>query len=217
MNDELRALIEAAKHGGDVERLVLADWLEEHGDEHEQDWGWVIRLEVDVKPHAGGDPWRQAVRDELARLEYRHAEAWYGWARTIPGRVQVTRAEWLFAVRLHPEFPPTEVLAALAQRPEWPWVGTLDLRGYGLGDARVAGLAASPHLAHLLTLDLSDNLVRDEGVAALAASPHLSRLTTLDLSRNPIWYEQARALTTSPRLPHLTTLHLEGTYRDDDY
>src|SRR5262245_40961269 len=88
---DLLALLQACKDEptDDQPRLVLADWLEERG---EQDRAEVVRLQLRSHPAA---EWRPEAAEELGgslRLLRRHAGEWVGaaldhtgWCR-FPGR-----------------------------------------------------------------------------------------------------------------------------------
>ena len=75
--DDRRALMAAilANPDEDTPRLVLADWLDEHGDKHDQARAEFIRLQIEERP-----PRRGSQRDELVQktteLVKKHRKKW---------------------------------------------------------------------------------------------------------------------------------------------
>src|SRR5919197_5606192 len=71
---QMLLLLEAAKENpwGAAPRLVLADWLDEHGNEADRARAEIIRLQID---QANGGPWWWHAVD---RLLERHASAFVG-------------------------------------------------------------------------------------------------------------------------------------------
>src|SRR5436190_9903180 len=60
----------------DTPRLILADWLEEHGDEADRDRAAFIRLQIELA-HAGSDHRRiRELRQREKVLLQRYAPAW---------------------------------------------------------------------------------------------------------------------------------------------
>jgi uncharacterized protein (TIGR02996 family) len=222
---ELLALLAAYKVNPEAVRmLVLADWLEEHGEAALAARGEFVRLQSQSQ-RAAGNKQRQ---DELLR---RHEAAWLGPLRAVAetyvwhhGLLHLgTRADRLLsesAPELRPEDfawvegvtvsgvdgPAAGRLAAAA------WLAalvTLELRGT-VGGEGASALAASPHVHNLRTLLLRLNRIGDSGAAALARSPHLASLSVLSLAYNGIHDEGLLALAASPHLAHLRQLNLEG-------
>lgn len=222
MHPELRALIEAARHGGELERLVLADWLEEFGDEHDRARARLIRLQVEAKRLWKKDRRREAIAAEVDALEEAHADAWFGWARADDW----CRLFWHdeknpcfrfyhtdglvtgFLTSLDDVERPLSILMA---RPEGVWITGLVLKTRrGISKAGVAALAAFPHLSNLTSLHLKDTEIGADGAAALATSWDLRHLTDLNLDHNQIGDAGAAALAASLTLSNLTSLHLSS-------
>ena len=61
----------------DPPRLVLADWLDERGDEHDAARGRYL-LSCERRKLADDDPGRATIDDELGKLRKRHESAWLG-------------------------------------------------------------------------------------------------------------------------------------------
>src|SRR5438552_1097952 len=77
---ELLALLQAAKDepGDDAPRLVLADWLEEHGDEADRARAAFIRLQIARDRLRRDDPAHEEIQVREQELYNRHAAAWLG-------------------------------------------------------------------------------------------------------------------------------------------
>jgi len=207
-------------------RLVLADWLEEHGDAVRAARGEFLRLQSLARPSLSPD--REA---ELLR---RFEAAWLGtlrplalswsWRRgllhlEVPARIllddsaELVRTEafaWVEGVTFRNLT--TEAVNRLAASSWLGWLNTLDFGYNFIRDAGVAALAASPNLRNLRTVWLRRNAIGDRGAAALARSEHMVKLETLSLVDNQIGAAGARALAASPLPDHLRLLNLEGRW-----
>jgi uncharacterized protein (TIGR02996 family) len=223
---DLLALLAAYKVNPDdaVRMLVLADWLEEHGDPLLAARGEFVRLQSPTRRAAGG----KERQDELLR---RYSAPWLGPLRAVAETyvwhhgllhlgieaVALLRAEaqgltagdfaWVEGVTVSGlSAAGAEQLAAA------PWLTalvTLELRGT-VGDEGAAALASSPHLRNLRTLVLRSNGIGDHGATALARSTALGQLSVLSLASNRVQDEGVLALAASPHLAHLRLLNLEG-------
>src|SRR5262249_26439210 len=80
MHPELAALLREARRrpDGDPARLVLADWLEEHGDDGERDWARFLRLQAQLAAMRPYQPERAALATEAAPLLAAHEAEWLG-------------------------------------------------------------------------------------------------------------------------------------------
>ncbi len=179
-------------------RWVLADWLQERGEEQVAE-----ALREPLRVH-GQVPLPAGVR---AR--------WSPWQECVDG--------WLGV--LHPTL--AELSALCADPPAIaPWITGLGLGSMEVTDAGAKELAALKHLTtldlsdalvtdagvtelavltSLTTLNLFNTGVTDAGVTALTALKHL---TTLDLSDTQVTDAGAKELAA---LTNLTTLHLGAT------
>src|SRR5262245_43122276 len=77
---QLRALLDACRdqYDEDVPRLVLADWLEEHGDDSDQARAEFIRLQVEHTAGGPGDPGRVEQEERIEELRERFEDGWVG-------------------------------------------------------------------------------------------------------------------------------------------
>jgi uncharacterized protein (TIGR02996 family) len=164
---EVRALLHAAKETpeDDLPRLVLADWLEEHGQPERADF---IRLQCSLaalteeEAHQEEPLW---ARQEALRQA--HGSAW-GEPFGAPGE-GANFSRGLLRLQLSGPHLLTPERQELVGTESWAWVEAL--RFERLGSA--AEVAASPALAEVVSLDLSKCRIGDEGGRALGASPYL--------------------------------------------
>jgi uncharacterized protein (TIGR02996 family) len=234
LRPEIRVFLDEIKShpDDDTPRLVLADWLQEHGDPEEAARGEMLRIQVLLHQLSASDPRREALRRRQSDLLREHLDHWVGplmehatWrfergflhlvarASKILSReaAALTTPEvcaWVETLKLEDlragHFP------YLVRSPFLPHVHTLDLSDNYLDGKRLKLLALSPNVSGLKTLLLEGNRLRSSGPRVLADSPCLTGLTTLDLARNFIGDEGALFLADSPHLGNLTTLRLGG-------
>jgi uncharacterized protein (TIGR02996 family) len=199
---QVQALLQAAKEApeADTPRLVLADWLEDHGD---PDRAEFIRLQL-----------RHASQDATKHLLDRHGGAWLGplW------HLCLSPLAWnrgLLSVGLSRRIAPDSILDAL------PWIDTLLCRIFGWqGLEHVGQLLSRTSLNHVY-LDLRTPLRESRLLDLLAALPEdtclrslswhwpLGMLARLDQPRTtPVVSEQflTRLLHELPVSRHLTYL-----------
>jgi uncharacterized protein (TIGR02996 family) len=217
-----------ANPGDLTPRLILADWLEEHGDAVRAARGEFLRLQSLATANSG--------KQRQAELLLRFETSWLGplrplatswsWQRgllhlEIPARallddstdlVQTEAFAWVEGITFRDLT--TESVQRLAASPWLAWINMLDLGYNFIGDAGVAALCASPYLTNLRTLWLRHNAIGDQGAATLAQAEGLANLETLSLVDNAIGGDGARALAASPHLAHLRLLNLEGNRLD---
>lgn len=205
-------------------RLVLADWLEEHGDSVRAARGEFLRLQslaaLPLYPEREAELLRRFETAWLGPL--RPLAISWSWRRgllhlEIPARVLLddsaglVRTEafaWVEGVTFRNLT--TESVKRLADSSWLGWLNTLDLGYNFIRNAGVATLASSPNLHNLRTLWLRRNAIGDRGAAALARSRNMVKLETLSLIDNEIGDEGARALAASPLLAQLRFLNIEG-------
>jgi uncharacterized protein (TIGR02996 family) len=193
----------------DTPRLAFADWLEEHGDEHDRARAEFIRSQVRSAALPDGDRERARMEKAATRLFQARARRWLGrlfdfagdgglplfFHRGLLGYWHTTTSEFL--------------KKAYQQAVcEWfPRLGVETLRLHG-ATKRVPLLAASPALEWVVAFDWSDSRLDDAGCAALAASPHTFRLSRLEIHRPTCTDAGLEALADSKGFANLRALAL---------
>jgi uncharacterized protein (TIGR02996 family) len=210
---ELLALLRACKEEPDEDgpRLVLADWLEDHGQPERAEF---VRVQLELRRLGPGDPRLAELTRRQGELLQTHRKDW-----AVPfGRKGVAFNRGLLccfgpATRLlNPR------LARPSTAPAWAWVETVHL--HGLGEKDAGAIAACPLLSSLASLAVSVVEFTPGGPArvagTLAHSPHLSGLRWFCLGQCLLGGEGLRLLTTSPYLGNLTTLGLGCNAIEDE-
>src|SRR5436309_3563251 len=64
----------------DTPRLVFADWLEEHGDDHSRARAEFIRLQIEAARAPEEDPYFRPRQERIEQLRQEHERAWLGVA-----------------------------------------------------------------------------------------------------------------------------------------
>jgi uncharacterized protein (TIGR02996 family) len=232
---EVLALLRACKEDpeDDAPRLVLADWLEEHGGPADAARAEFIRMQCELARLDEEDPRRGELQGREWELNGQHAATWLG---PMAGQVRCFAFErglvWVFNLLGRSFFSQkwdrlrgSEAYAWLdgvalsaVSRKDFERLLDSDLlanfNALALNDSwvtakKAAALARCPHLSGLTKLDLLQNDVGPEGTKALAHSPHLARLRSLNLWSNNVGVEGARALAESPLLARLAHLDLD--------
>jgi uncharacterized protein (TIGR02996 family) len=215
----------------DTPRLVLADWLEEHGNEEDLARGEFLRLQCQRARLPPDDPRQQPLREREAELLETHRTAWLGPLQT---RVRehtfvrgLCRATFSSQMLTHANWSRVSGCEALA------WCDGLTVQRCGrttfeqllhigilaginclklrtahphLSPSDVCRLATCPDIANLTDLDLGDNLLGPEGLRNLLDSPYLGRLRGLNLWANHLGVEGMRLLSEWPGLARLRSL-----------
>jgi uncharacterized protein (TIGR02996 family) len=228
---ELLALLQAAKDqpDDDAPRLVLADWLEENGDDADRARAEFVRLQCAWVRLRHDGPARQELQDQGQLLLNRYASDWLGplaestkwWnfkrglpvARYEPRKhdpsALVGSEVWAWVAELRVwNVKEESTVRRFLESPCLTTVSSLDFSRNYVGPRGAAVLAGSPALAGLRGLDLSDGELGTDGAAALATSPYLAGLRHLALARNDIRREGVAALAGSPHLNALTRLEV---------
>lgn len=231
---ELLGLLQCAREAPEdaTPRLILADWLEEYGDEAEQARAELIHLQCQPDAWNGqetpADSARRIGRQD--QLQTRYAAAWLGPLRSLPlpwefrrGMLEVEldarevkgrRLEqfsgseawaWVEGVTLHGLTSPR--LGELAGNPAWlSSVTTLRL----VGEVRrtdMRALARMKWFGDLRRLDLEQTRIAEDAVAVLAEVPP-GNLGQLSFSRSGLTTRAAGYLSRSSGLAGLTALDL---------
>jgi uncharacterized protein (TIGR02996 family) len=209
--DERRALMTAiiASPEEDTPRLALADWLQEHGDRHDQARAEFIRLQIEA---VNAPPGRR--RGELAKkakdLLKKHRKKWLAplgllWGVYLDADVeqfsrgllsslfvevgpflskrwQARLPDALAAVGVEKLYfwGPTKRPAALAASPAVRWVTTVDYPE--ADDAALAAFARSENFAHLSGLLLNEVRATDAGLRDFARHTRTANLTTIEVA-----------------------------------
>jgi uncharacterized protein (TIGR02996 family) len=219
----------------DGPRLILADWLEDHGDPR----GELVRVQCQLARLPADNPHRPQLEERERALLAEHLPTWLAGLPGIARHAEVCRGLirlWLYAEQIQPwlegPFRATEACAwvdgvwghnlranalftsvAVAAR-----AGLVSLRLSGgserIPDTRFVALANSPDLARLRELALTNFYFGSAAATALANSPHLAKLTSLSLHANRA-YTGAFALGSSPHLARLRTLDLSSNSLGD--
>jgi uncharacterized protein (TIGR02996 family) len=226
---EVVALLQRVKENpaDDAPRLVLADWLEEHGDPR----GDFVRLQAHLaRPGEEGPPQEEWRRREQ-ELRAQHEAAWVGPLRLLVrdwsfhrGLLRLNVQTTKFLTRQGMALAATEAYAwvdgvkfrsvtaeglrRFALSPLWPALNALVLLNCQVGDEGVAALAEAPGAVPFAKLDFDYNGLGPNAAAALAGCPRTAGLTDLRLRNNRIGPAGAAALAASPYLGRLTTLDL---------
>jgi uncharacterized protein (TIGR02996 family) len=227
---EVRVFLEdiRSRPDDDAPRLILADWLDDYGDETDRARAELIRVQCALA-RSGRSP--APLRERERELLHEHAESWLGPLAKMAEEFCFDRG--MLRLVLHGQRCFSPELAELAPTETYAWVADLTLvqltgaavhrlvqlpilagaRSLTVDDARLGDqglglLATSSHLGQLRELHLGNCNIRDGGLRALAGSNRLSRLETLDLPRNHI-RDAVAALGQSPYFPALTALGLD--------
>jgi len=191
----------------DTPRLVMADWLEEHGDEVAQDRAQFIRLQVQRAQRHPYAPETWVMRRQEARLLRQHRHAWLGrlerfvskatFHRGFPEELVLGVAQFVknatHLFRLTPvrqlqllRIAQTKLtVGELAAIPGFGQLRGLSLRHSNLGDARIEELLYRLPLCRLESLDLAGCNLGPLSCERLAKAA-LPRLHTLSLASNHI-------------------------------
>lgn len=224
---DLHDLIRACKAEpeDDAPRLVLADWLDDHG---EADRAAFIRRQVAAPEEKA---WGKDVTAEWAGAWRRWAD---NWQRENEGWVYPLHWERGF-LRVGDYYRELyDGLAAILNPPfGWTWVEDIRFGSWHEGDwspliesplflelnrasfdsdhyapVLVEPLSKSPNVSHLKYLGLFMVNVLDEGVAKLSQATHLARLRSLEISFGGIGERGSRAFARSEVWDLLESCHL---------
>jgi uncharacterized protein (TIGR02996 family) len=220
---ELQALLSACKDDPDEDapRLVLADWLEDHGQAERAEF---VRLQLRLGRADVPEGDEAVTLAYLHELYLRHADDWLGPLRAEPGRCRFRRglievsarleelgdpspqaAPWLEALVL--SFGRQKTVAELVEGGRLaPFTG-LDATDVYLGGPTLERLGASPAAAHLRRLRVQLAGPAGKAAEALGRCRHLSGLKVLELP-DGLADVHLHALTQAGLLANLTTLNV---------
>ncbi len=215
---ELVALLQHAKlcPEDDAPRLVLADWLEEHGDESERDRAELIRAQCALEPlrdfwHGRGRPPALEASDaDLRRRESEllacRAAEWLAPLKRFP-----LRWEWRRGL-LRGEVSASGLQKAgalkLADTEAWAWVEGMGV--HGGTPLQLQRLVDNPLLATLSALDLNHHATEREGLRSLLQASWLPGLRELKLSNVCLSDCSIAELASCAELANLSRLSLVG-------
>jgi uncharacterized protein (TIGR02996 family) len=209
-------------------RLILADWLEDHGDESDQARSELIRLQCALSRAGKLAP---RVRRRAEKLIATWADDWLGPLFSLAqgwsferGRLHLTlRAITCFDPRVE-EVSRTEAYAwtesltvveatpgTIGQLVQHPLVAPLRELSFvesRVGDNGLELLARAEGLCHLRKLGLAYCSVGGRGLSALRVVEALPALESLDLSQNHLNDADLVPLLLSASPPRLRELHL---------
>lgn len=208
--DDRSALMAAimANPAEDTPRLALADWLQEHGDKHDQARAEYIRIQVRAARVPEGEGERLEAAE--AKLEKKHRAAWLKPLTDLGPRFEpqdyqeFKRGTFVytffdtseFLLKKHqaalPDvlsrvgveqlcfYSPTKKLAEFAGAPAFRWAAGIQYPGADDGAMKL--FAASDACAHFSQLDLQELVATDAGLRAFADTTKMSNLKRLELS-----------------------------------
>jgi uncharacterized protein (TIGR02996 family) len=221
---ELLSLLRTCKANPDdtTARLVLADWLEEYGDQADHDWAEAIRLQMAPQTPEG--------KCRVAQILASHKDSWFG--RLVKARhtcefrrgllwlrLQVTNAVAVTLLKLAPtetfarvaelaiDGVPTSALELIAGMDGLAELQSLTIHSPS-SDEVAEVLARSPNFARLRELRLTSRKMTDRGLAALAGSHHLRLLADLNISNSRVTAEGLRQFAKAPFRSALSSLCL---------
>jgi uncharacterized protein (TIGR02996 family) len=182
--DFLRSI---ARDDNDAGRLVLADWLEEHGDRDRADF---VRVQCELATSGIPEDRRRTLRVRERELLDAHRQTWLR-AFGVPLEDVGFQGGLIASARLS-EWTDGRLLDA-ERGSRLATLRELDLSGLAIGDDELSALAEEAYFPALRKLILSDNEITDDGVAALAKAAGLPRLESVYLFQNPV-SDGARAI-----------------------
>jgi uncharacterized protein (TIGR02996 family) len=208
--DDRRALMAAiiADPDDDTPRLAFADWLQEHGDEHDQARAEFIRLQCRHAQLSASDPQKSMPYPSAVELQSRHATTWLKplgkflesqrsgqtyFSRGLLANLGVLASEFAtkeFQQSASEGLPVVGVkfldvarsckrLETVIDSPALAWVSCFGLRRFDHPDQTFALVARSSHLCHLSELWIESQQGTDDGLALLGSSQALPSLRRL--------------------------------------
>jgi uncharacterized protein (TIGR02996 family) len=194
-----------ADPGDDTTRMVLADWLDDHG---EPERAAFIRLAVRLERMPDDHPDRAALLARYTDQRLTHGPVWLG-ARPDSLEDVGYRGGLVWRAVFRHDAPAADVESFLGRHP----VRELSVAG----ERTLRELARCPVLGLVRSLVVRQGPVRRRArlLDDLFSSPHLRRLDELCLGGDAVDNHLARVLATAPALRDLVVLRLEQTRLDD--
>jgi uncharacterized protein (TIGR02996 family) len=230
MHPELTGLLHTARFAlaDDTPRLVVADWLEEHGSESDRLHAEYIRVCLTLHRMPPWQPERRPLVQRRTDLENQFMLDWAGSLRSFPGVNTLQHERGMIC--LHLEAAVLDRLDELFALPDAAWVEGVRCWGWpadayqrlltspacgrlaslGLGDcpeqAVRTHLSASPHVKQLGHLLLINARLTSAGWADVVGSGRLSPLTVLCLLGNRIGRASLTAMQKAGLVAHAVSL-----------
>jgi uncharacterized protein (TIGR02996 family) len=182
MHPDLASLLRYARQfPGDVTaHRVIADWLEENGDDDDRARARFIRIEFEM----AGEPLNSLryaeLRDESEALRRAHLHRWLGTYAGIPG---ITGVFFDYGM-MRPFLDEVILRFGLAQLPklaDWPWIDRLVFEGPTWRGPSAREMATSRVFADLPEMAVHGADLSHGTVTLLAGNPAASGLRTLIL------------------------------------
>ncbi len=224
------ALLEDARHcpEDDTPRLILADWLEEHGDASRVARGQHLRAQCIAAGLPEGSPERLDLERTALDLLLEYETNWLGSLAPAARGWTFNRGRLWLSTTFHPlvdllgaartdDLAWVEGIALVGKdgcdrlrpdHPLLPHLAGLDLSGSLLGIERLLMLLSRFPTGQLRHLDLGFNELTDDGLGQLLQLPALTGLTQLELRHNLLTRATLGRLADAPCWPHLRRLNL---------
>jgi uncharacterized protein (TIGR02996 family) len=233
-----QALLQAvlAEPEAETPRLVLADWLEEHGTAKDADRAEFIRTQIELAHTTEETARTKQLLQREKELWRAHKEQWLShlpphlrnkrglrFQRGFLEELTLPPSSWarhggklfahnpIFRVRL-PGTVDRHVVGDLVVIPDLARIRELSLAGCEIHEpiTTLKILFGTPFLSGVVRLGLSGCGLSTREVGVLVDSPLLGRLTELDLERNEVGPGGAQALAGAPQVRSLRRLSLAG-------
>jgi uncharacterized protein (TIGR02996 family) len=167
-------------HPDDDRRLVFADWLDDHGDEHDAARGEFLRLQVELSHLSVQDRRWNELHERAGRLSALHLDTWLGPLRSVEHARSHHRG--LLQLRLHARHLLGLREGALAGTEYLAWVDGLRFDSARLKE--VIAIGERSLLDGVTKLSLNRCELGAEGTRAMVETSRLDLVEDLDLGSN---------------------------------
>lgn len=207
---ELRVFLEDIREnpGDDGVRLILADWLEDHGDDSDRARAELIRLQCAL-PRAGKLAGR--VRRRADKIVATWADDWLGPLHSLAPSWHFERGMLRLALRAVTCFD--QRVEDVSRTEAYAWAESLTILDAVPGT--VGQLVNHPLVAPLRELSFVDSRVGDNGLELLARAEGLRDLRKLGLAFCGVGGRGLAALRVADALPRLESLDLSQNHLGD--